>query len=78
MAAKRMKAPSKRGPLLHLSRFATSKRESNRQLKEMKAAGIREIEQMEDGRLWRLRGRGTITELAAFIVAETKREGRTK
>lgn len=78
MVAKRMKSPAKHRARLPISRFANSKRESNRQLQEMKVAGIRDIEQTEDGCLWRLRGRGTITELAAFIVAETRRESREK
>lgn len=78
MTAKRMKATAKLDPLLHLSRFANTKQESDRQLKDMKAAGIRDIQQSEHRSLWRLRGCGTRTELLAFIATEAKREGESR
>ena len=59
---------------LWISRFATSKRISDVQFREMRVAGAKRLRQTGSRGMWRVRGLYTARQLAEFFVRELKRD----
>ena len=66
--------PGDRPKRLWFSRFATSKRLSNTQLREAREAGMVNAKQTNVFGLWRVRAFATLWQVSAFVAGEASRE----